>query len=96
MNEALRTSILFAYTEAPPDFGAAALDEVLAVRVVMAHELDDIIRPIAVTTLITISPTVPIDETVDRRLDFAQPLARTELDRQVEEQMAMHHLSLPA
>lgn len=50
--------------EVLPDFGTAALDEVLAVRIVVDHDLGDFVRPVAVTALVAITPTVPIDETV--------------------------------
>ena len=50
MNKALGASILLTDTEALPDLGTAALDEVLAVRVVVDHELDDFAGPAAAAT----------------------------------------------
>ena len=39
LNEALQLTMLLAQSKLRPDFGAASLDEVLAVRVLVDHEL---------------------------------------------------------
>ena len=54
-------------SEALPDLWTATLDEVLAIRVVVDHELD---HPIVCDV-----STVSLDETSNRRLDLTQLLA---------------------
>ena len=41
VNEALQSAMLFAKSEFLPDLWTTALDEILTVRVVVDHELDD-------------------------------------------------------
>jgi len=79
--------MFFAESEFLPDLRTAPLDKVLAIRVLVNHELDD--------SLVWNAATVPIDETRDRRLDLGQLLGAV-VHRQVEEQMAVHDFRLPA
>jgi hypothetical protein len=41
----------------------------------MDHDLDDFVGPVAVAALVAFTPTMPVDETVDRRftLSCARP-----------------------
>jgi hypothetical protein len=71
--DVLRCAATLSEDEALPDLRTTALDEILAVGVVVDHELDDFIGPIAVAVLIAIAPTVLLDEAIDRRLDLKQP-----------------------
>ena len=59
--------MLFPETEALPDFRTATLDEILAVRIVVDHELDD--------PLVCDLATVQFDETQDRLVDLRETLA---------------------
>ena len=76
MNEALQSAMLFAKSEFLPDLWTTALDEILTVRVVVDHELDD--------RLMCKAATMPLDETRDCRLDLKELLATAILRRQVE------------
>ena len=67
-------------------FAATTLDEIFAIGVVVDPQVDNLFGPI--------TATVPLDKAIDRRLDLKLPLGAV-LDRQVKEQMAMHHLGLP-
>jgi hypothetical protein len=88
VNEALPPSMFFPEAKALPEFGTAALDEVLAVRVLVDHELDGpVIRNVA---------TVPLHETQNRLFDLTQLLAHAVLHWQVKEQVAMHDIRSPA
>src|SRR5207247_1250118 len=84
--EALQAAMLLAELELLPDLRATTLDEILAVRVVVDHELDD--------CLVCSAATVQFDQTRDRRLDVKQPLALAIFHRQVEEQVAVHDVRL--
>jgi hypothetical protein len=67
VNDSLQAAMLFADAEFIPDLEAATFDEVLAVRVIVDQELDDLIGPIAVAVLVAITLTVLLDEAIDRR-----------------------------
>jgi hypothetical protein len=79
--------MLFAKPEPLPDLRTTALDEILAVRVVVGSQVDYLLSPVVVAVLIAISPTVLLDEAIDRRLDLKQPRSCAVLDRQVKEQV---------
>lgn len=53
-DEALQAAMLFPETEALPDFRTASLDEILAVRIVVDHELNG--------SLVCDIATVPLNE----------------------------------
>ena len=67
VNEALQSAMLFAKSEFLPDLWTTALDEILTVRVVVDHELDD--------PLIKDSATMSLGETQDCCLDLRKPLS---------------------
>ena len=84
-DRALKAAMLLAKPEPLPDLRTTALDEILAIGLVVDHELDDL----AVAVLIAIAPSVLLDEAIDRRLDLKQPRSLATLD-------PMHDLGLPA
>jgi len=92
MNDALQAAMLLANPKPLPDLRTTALDEVLAVGIVMGSQVDHLLGPVAVAALIAITPTLLFDEAIDRRLDLKQPRSRAVLDRQVKKQMAMHDI----
>ena len=75
LNDALQAAMLFAESEFLPNLWAITFDEILAVRIVVDHQLDD---PL-VCELATVQP----DETQDRIVDLSETLARVIPDRQV-------------
>ena len=88
-DEALQAAMLLPESEALPNLGATTFDEVLAVRVVVNHELDGLLvcrcRDRAASTRREIAV-----------LDLKELLARAVFHRQMEEQMAVHDIRLPA
>jgi hypothetical protein len=78
-DEALRATMLLSDTEPFPNIRPAALDEVLAARVVVDVELDDFVSPRAIAVLIAVNPTVLLDEAINRRLNLKQPRSLAEL-----------------
>lgn len=74
--------------EAVPNLFSATLDEVLAIRVLVDHELDGSVTPDALSVM--------IHEPVDRCLDFSQVLVRDVLNWQMEEQVAMLNIATGA
>jgi hypothetical protein len=79
---ALQAAMFFAESELLPYLRAAALDYILAIRILVDHELDD--------PLMCDAATLSFDETTDCRLYLKELLARAILIRQVEQQMTMH------
>jgi hypothetical protein len=77
VDEALRATILLPKSGTLPDLWTATLDEVLAIRVLVDHELDGSVTPDAAA--------VTIHEPVDRCLDFTPVLAAAVLYWRVKE-----------
>ena len=88
VNDTLQAALFLPQSKAIPNFRTTALNQVLAVGVVVDHELDD--------PLVGDAATMPLDQTRDRVLDLKELLARAVLHRQVEEQMTVHHIRLPS
>ena len=78
--------MLFPEAEEFPDLAAITLDEIFAIGVVVNPQVDNLFGPV--------TATMPLDETINGRLDLKLPLSAV-LDRQVKEQVAMRHLGLP-
>ena len=86
MDDALQAAMLFPEAEEFPDLAATTLDEIFAIGVVVKPQVDNLFGPVAAT--------VPLDKAIDRCFDLKLPLGAV-LDRQVKEQVAMHHVGLP-
>ena len=72
--------MLFPQPKELPDLCTTTLDEILAIgirRLVMDHELDDLLGPVVAT--------VALDQAINRRLDLKQLGARPVFEGQVEE-----------
>jgi len=69
--------MLLPEAEALPDLRTAALDEVLPIRVIVDHQVADLIRPVAIAMF--------VDKPVDCRFDFTQLLACAVFHRQVKQ-----------
>ena len=78
--------MLFPQSKKLPNLGAATLDEIFAIGVVVDPQVDNFFGPV--------TATMPLDEAINGRLDLKLPLSAV-LDRQVKEQVAMHHFGLP-
>ena len=63
-DETLRATVLLAESELLPDLRATSLNEILAIRVLVDHQLDN--------RLMRDAATMSLDETADRRLDLTE------------------------